>query len=1817
MMLLDFSWKYFLRIFIMGFLMGPLCINTDAAQGVFPEGPTGQESKEDAGIFLNQLLPVKLTQPVAQQSLIKDKGAIPRRKRNILFPSGVRLCSQDTMQQAVANHLNYFHVRVCQETIWEAFKIFWDRLPERDEYRRWMSMCQEGNVSARDIASNFSQSEEHLSLVRSRISSTELSSEPINPLLPECSAQMTSPPPSQDTVTTQQDGDIAVPGQESFMDGVVSTAMPDITQGLAVTVTRDVSVEVAAVVTVEGTSEVTVATTPEVTSEVTVATTSEVTAATTPEATSEVTAATTPEATSEVTVATSPEVTEEVTQKVLPAVTVEVTSEVALGITPEDTVEVTPEVTMAITPEVSVEATPEVTVATTPMVTVEVTQKIVPEVAVEVTPEVALGVTPEDTVEVTPEVTVEVTPDVTMAVTPEVTVEVTPDVTMAVTPEVTVEVTPEVTVEVTPEVTVEVTPEVTVEVTPDVTMAVTPEVTVEVTPDVTMAIAPEVTVEVTPEVTVEVTPEVTVEVTPEVTQKVPSEVIKEVKVDTPEFVSEIPAEVTPGVITEATAASVHFNNKEDLSHNEIEIDLDMAARPARPVGEQVVELSIQLKGEHYSDALKDPSSSLYQRLARQFTEKIEDVFEKLPGFKSVVVLEFREHRDAKGGSAVVVRYAVTLEVDAEGISNETMDYINLQSNMVEKSYLELEERPTVVYTITDFRNYITEALHKESILGNTTLAVDPDSLQLESVETLTPFLKPTTGPAGTNEYMDNVLAAEKPPDMTGRELSSNDVFAGLSKEDFLFDPFDLPGLRGEPPSMAAGENDVLILEESLTLPPPEFNDKTFEMNLESTSNSDTSQTTPPPVDQYNGDIEEEGFLFSNTEPSKTDSTVVEKGADVPSLSTAVPSGVELTESNLPAETLNTSTYFATAIPTESVATLQDEKALSDLFDMGSGSGFSGGERELDVWPWFILTTENPGEVEVQPLMEGGSTAETDSVVTEGPTSETDAVVMEGPMAGINPVVMEEMEEEVEFEIYSKQPEEEEEYYESTIQTEVVIEDEEPEPNADLSVDEPFLDRVLVTQDIRTHPHYTTTDQAPVFWTMGALELSMQTLEASGIYDDYYVSEPSTMVIPVTGYPVLPTDVTTEAPVQGGLTVTGSQSTDVLETSLMTKPPDMMAVEVKHPPLVQDISSSSEIETKMETPVHEQSDSSLDPHISQGFTDPPAFSESTNKEGGTEIETEVAVDLPPEPPSMGFSEQELAEGEIQVVMTRAPVVREFQSLPIPTPLSPERESPFTRVFNSVPEEDDSVPLHPSMMDTPPPDLYSMDKTTMDFLPDYMLYSEVTPASPEETPEKTREATLEEANNLEIFETDVALTILPPFYRPTFRPTEGLLDITTPAEEGAGDIGIMPEPGASDFSRIQEGQDGAEVLETHRPDSLNWDLDLFYDSYDVLQYAGAGHPEGEGSRDPASIAQETDMASVAMPTGRGRALTVFFRLRVTNMMFSEDLFNKSSPEYKALEQRFMELLVPYLQSNLSNFQNLEILNFRNGSIMVNSRMKFAKPVPRDVTNSVYLILEDFCHTAYQTMNLAIDKYSLDVESGDQADPCKFQACNEFSQCTVNPWSGEAECVCNAGYFSVDGLPCQSICDVRPDFCQNDGKCDVIPGQGAICRCRVGENWWYRGAHCEEYVSEPLVVGIAIASVAGFLLVASAIIFFLARTVRDQYDKEDLEDPLSHGDSVPSLERATKYNHMYDNDVTSECSRDYHHYPEEPCYSAASLEASTDFSSEEIRHIYENTELTKEEIQDCIRIIELYSRDRQFAEYVRQHQGALDGWRESSSS
>lgn len=184
---------------------------------------------------------------------------------------------------------------------------------------------------------------------------------------------------------------------------------------------------------------------------------------------------------------------------------------------------------------------------------------------------------------------------------------------------------------------------------------------------------------------------------------------------------------------------------------------------------------------------------------------------------------------------VLVHYAITLEVENDGLANDTLDFITLQNNLVEKNYPAAAEQPTIVYTITDFRNYITEALHKDNgnVDNGTVLrALAPccshaDSGFVSLAENLLPPAKPTDRPADTYDNMvshvclvngfrlrlsddlfrqDNVLAAEKPPDAPAHEVDDGT----LKKDNFLFEPSD--------PWNEASENDVFVLNESM-LPP--------------------------------------------------------------------------------------------------------------------------------------------------------------------------------------------------------------------------------------------------------------------------------------------------------------------------------------------------------------------------------------------------------------------------------------------------------------------------------------------------------------------------------------------------------------------------------------------------------------------------------------------------------------------------------------------------------------------------------------------------------------------------------------------------------------------------------------------------------------------------------------------------------------------------------------------------------------------------------------------------------------------------------------
>lgn len=66
--------------------------------------------------------------------------------------------------------------------------------------------------------------------------------------------------------------------------------------------------------------------------------------------------------------------------------------------------------------------------------------------------------------------------------------------------------------------------------------------------------------------------------------------------------------------------------------------------------------------------------------------------------------------------SIVVDYAVTVGVDGAGVSLEQLNYLTLQSNRVENSYREIQERSTTVYSIGEVKNVFSGKMTASSYL---------------------------------------------------------------------------------------------------------------------------------------------------------------------------------------------------------------------------------------------------------------------------------------------------------------------------------------------------------------------------------------------------------------------------------------------------------------------------------------------------------------------------------------------------------------------------------------------------------------------------------------------------------------------------------------------------------------------------------------------------------------------------------------------------------------------------------------------------------------------------------------------------------------------------------------------------------------------------------------------------------------------------------------------------------------------------------------------------------------------------------------------
>lgn len=143
-------------------------------------------------------------------------------------------------------------------------------------------------------------------------------------------------------------------------------------------------------------------------------------------------------------------------------------------------------------------------------------------------------------------------------------------------------------------------------------------------------------------------------------------------------------------------------------------------------------------------------------------------------------------------------------------------------------------------------------------------------------------------------------------------------------------------------------------------------------------------------------------------------------------------------------------------------------------------------------------------------------------------------------------------------------------------------------------------------------------------------------------------------------------------------------------------------------------------------------------------------------------------------------------------------------------------------------------------------------------------------------------------------------------------EGEAELVEPAEVHSATG--RSEGGDAPREEAPREKDATRASVDVRNDDSHAQVDVEQVDEDRSSTEGSGGFPSEASEVPYESTAPTALRHMSTPSmmtvDKSKELVVFFSLRVTNMLFSDDLFNKSSPEYRSLENTFLELVGKHL-------------------------------------------------------------------------------------------------------------------------------------------------------------------------------------------------------------------------------------------------------------------------------------------------------------------
>ncbi|XP_061757399.1 interphotoreceptor matrix proteoglycan 1-like [Nerophis ophidion] len=1073
-------------------------------------------------------------------------------------------------------------------------------------------------------------------------------------------------------------------------------------------------------------------------------------------------------------------------------------------------------------------------------------------------------------------------------------------------------------------------------------------------------------------------------------------------------------------------------------------DLDIPNIVPESLAQQMVEFSIDLVDPGYRELLDDPDSPQYIDLAHHLQDQMQHVFDKLPGFQSIRVLRISETQDAGGVGGITVYYSLVFETPSSKISPETAGAVPTAS------------------PDSKLWEMVRKALREDA-----SLPVDLDSLNFDPVAAL---------PARTSSYSTGIDGEDSEPD-------SHNEFEVFTDDSELAKV--VPALALSPSEkenalvtlLDPSEEDLMFASEAQDASNQEEEELIISHKIESVHHTETGELirdyTPSPPTIVDEDTLDQLTTTTHTwsrtspaddQPSDSDFTITTTGQrptdsiEVVQLETETenkepkglkPQGLALEEQ---------SDDMLEQKENVKKAPEQIEEATEEVTKMQEAEG----QTEASHPDEQHIKHQNPGPDASEDTIPTSLEEQTFTGVSE----ELLPNVQEETLPGISEELLPDALEEI-------GPGVSEELLPDTLEETLPGISEELLPDVQEEIVPGVSEELLPDALEETLPGVSEEllpdvqeEIVPGVSEEVLPDVQEETLpDVSEKHQPDFLEETSEESVAKGSKTIEENMIDVTELLEEVVTVVPKEEVEVVEATTLVSQAES-ETNVKE---VNETADEVAVETEINTPdiISKYSEGGLEePNLGDNSQESMRVDISKKRypEDISEAEEDILDILKGEPQEIGGNSDSFESskpGDIVISQSTPEGVPEpaAESIKVFSHFEAEEDDLFKENTGEVVPE---IPQYVRPQDNMPvtPNAVRPDKEVEGKLEHLLIEdssdgadTDATRESPETSNPEEGGVTLEETEEEHLRPGDTYIIAAPPVTS-----AAGLSSHGPTVDFGLFEVAEVPGQNEPSVTVIDEDLKSSEK-QTSRPtvaDEAVRDLAEELDQADPITTESPD--EGSGFVEPhASISVTAPppvkyLTTATMTTAsHGRELVVFFSLRVTNMDFSMDLFNKTSTEYRSLENTFLNVLLPYLQANLTGFKNLEILNFREGSVVVNSRMKLAKSVPYNITEAVHCVLEEFCSAAAKRLHIHIDSRSLDVEPADQADPCKFLACDPWSRCILDRHSLEAQCQCKPGFLSVDGLPCQSICELQPDRCGPATECHVDPGHGAVCRSK----------------------------------------------------------------------------------------------------------------------------------------------------------------------